>query len=244
MAAVLGLAWAAVVAGGVARQRPVARRVDALRRPDGAPVQRSTGSNRVRRVVVYAGGFVVAAMIAGPMPAAAAISAVLLTSRAWPVLARRRIARRRLARVEAELPEVVDLLVLAVGAGLNVPLALDAVSRTADGELATEIGAVVAASRQGHRLADALDALPARLGEAVRPLVAALVATERYGAPLGAGLERLSDEVRAARRRRADIAARQVSVKLLFPLVLCILPAFALLTVAPLIASALRSLRL
>ena len=74
--------------------------------------------------------------------------------------------------------------------------------------------------------------------------MAALVASERYGAPLAAGLDRLAAEVRASRRRRADEVARKVSVKLLFPLVLCILPAFALLTVAPLIASALKSLRL
>ncbi|MDP8938520.1 MAG: type II secretion system F family protein, partial [Actinomycetota bacterium] len=89
-----------------------------------------------------------------------------------------------------------------------------------------------------------LDDVPARAGEAVRPLVAALIASERYGAPLVAGLERLAGEVRADRRRRAEEAARKVPVKLLFPLVACTLPAFALLTVAPLVASAVRSLRL
>ena len=70
------------------------------------------------------------------------------------------------------------------------------------------------------------------------------VASERYGAPLGAGLERLADEVRRDRRRRAEEAARRIPVKLLFPLVGCVLPAFALLTVAPLVAGALGSLRL
>jgi tight adherence protein C len=161
-----------------------------------------------------------------------------------PAFDRRRIERRRVARLEAELPDAVDLLLLAVGAGLTVPLALDAVARRGTGDLAAEFGAVVAASRQGHRLADALDALPARTGEAVRPLAAALAASERYGAALGPALERLALDVRATRRRRAEEAARRVPVKLLFPLVLCVLPAFALLTVAPLIASALQSLRL
>ncbi len=96
----------------------------------------------------------------------------------------------------------------------------------------------------GRRLADALDDLPGRAGESLRALVAALVASERYGAPLGAGLDRLADEVRRERRRRAEEAARKVPVKLLFPLVTCTLPAFGLLTVAPLIASAVRSLRI
>jgi tight adherence protein C len=54
----------------------------------------------------------------------------------------------------------------------------------------------------------------------------------------------LATDVRADRRRRAEEAARRVPVKLLFPLVLCVLPAFALLTVAPLLAGALGSLRL
>ena len=91
-------------------------------------------------------------------------------------------------------------------------------------------------------MAEALEDVPARSGEAVRPLVAALVASERYGAPLAAGLERLADEVRRDRRRKAEEAARRIPVKLLFPLVGCTLPAFALLTVAPLIAGAVRSL--
>jgi pilus assembly protein TadC len=70
-----------------------------------------------------------------------------------------------------------------------------------------------------------------------------LVASERYGAPLLPGLERLGAEVRLQRQRRAEEAAGRIPVRLLFPLVGCILPAFALLTVAPLIAGALRALR-
>ncbi|HSH59547.1 MAG TPA: type II secretion system F family protein, partial [Acidimicrobiales bacterium] len=65
-----------------------------------------------------------------------------------------------------------------------------------------------------------------------------------YGAPLAASLDRIADHVRRQRRRRAEEAARKVPVMLLFPLVVCILPAFALLTVAPLIAGALHELRL
>jgi tight adherence protein C len=130
-----------------------------------------------------------------------------------------------------------------VGSGLTVHLALVQVVRRADGPLAAELRRVVDEVALGRRLADALDDLPGRAGEALRPLVAALVASERYGAPLGAGLDRLADEVRRERRRRAEEAARKVPVKLLFPLVTCTLPAFGLLTVAPLIASAVRSLR-
>jgi tight adherence protein C len=125
-----------------------------------------------------------------------------------------------------------------------VPLAVAAVARRAPGPLGAELARAREETALGRRLADALDDVPDRAGEAVRPLVAALIASERYGAPLRAGLERLAGEVRADRRRRAEEAARKVPVKLLFPLVACTLPAFALLTVAPLVASAVRSLRL
>ncbi len=163
---------------------------------------------------------------------------------ATPGLKAKRRERRRLAALAADLPDVVDLLVLAVGAGLTVHLAVRSVARRAPGPLGAELARACDDVSLGRRLADALDDLPARAGEATRPLVAALLASERYGAPLGPSLERLAHEVRADRRRKAEEAARKIPVKLLFPLVSCTLPAFGLLTVAPLIASAVRSLRL
>lgn len=163
---------------------------------------------------------------------------------AWPRLQVRRQERRRLARLEAGLPEAVDLLALAVGAGANVSQAVAAAARRGTGLIADELARVTQEVGRGGRVADALDQLPARAGEAVRPLAAALAACERYGAPLGPTLERLGHDVRRQRQRRAEEAARRVPVLLLFPLVLCVLPAFALLTVAPLVAGALRALRL
>jgi tight adherence protein C len=156
----------------------------------------------------------------------------------------RRDEQRRLRRFEADLPETVDLLALAVGAGCNVTLAVAAAGRRGSGPLAAELRKLAAEAAGGRRLADALDELPARAGESVRPLAAALAGCERYGAPLATSLDRIADHVRRQRQRRAEEAARKVPVMLLFPLVLCILPAFALLTVAPLIAGALHELRL
>lgn len=143
-----------------------------------------------------------------------------------------------------ELPEVVDLFLVAVRAGLTVPLAVAAVARRADGMLAPALGVVVDAAASGQRWSEALEGLTAKVGPGVRPLVVALTASDRYGVPLGERLERLADDLRGARMRAAEVAARRLPVLLLFPLVFCILPAFALLTVAPLLAGALRALRL
>ncbi len=205
------------------------------RGPAGRPVE----AEAARRVgAAVAAGAVALALLPVAAPPAA------LVAWALPGLAARRAERRRQAEMVTGLPDVVDLLVLAVGAGLTVHQAVARVAARATGPLAAELGRVVGEVALGRRLADALDDLPRRAGEAVRPLVAALVASERYGAPLVAGLERLAGEVRRDRRRRAEEAAHKVPVKLLFPLVTCTLPAFGLLTVAPLVASAVRSLRI
>lgn len=267
--ALIGLAWATVVVVARLRCRPLPhRRLDqaqprsgpgwtALTSPWWPAVEvlgravlrlRPGERPRPRREPAQA-----AARRAGAVALAAAATAatlpvltpaVVFGGWAWPRLRERREERRRLARVEAGLPEVVDLLALAVGAGANVSHAVAAAGRRGVGPLAAELARITGEVGRGRRVADALDELPDRAGEAVRPLTTALSTCERYGAPLGPTLERLADDVRRQRQRRAEEAARKVPVALLFPLVLCILPAFALLTVAPLVAGALRALRL
>jgi len=254
--ALVGAMWAAMIISTRRRPAPSVRsRLAALRpsldrheRTDllaaaGAAVlrvaRRPVTTVRARQVGAVAVLAIPAAAVHLPLVVPAALAGWLI-----PALQARARRRRVLDAYAAGLPEVVDLLSLAVGAGLTVSLAVDAVARRATGPLADELARVREEVALGRRLADALDDLPGRCGEAVRPLVAALVASERYGAPLVAGLDRLAHEVRLERRRRAEEAVRKVPVKLLFPLVLCTLPAFALLTVAPLLASAIRSLSL
>src|SRR5262249_61811383 len=117
--------------------------------------------------------------------------------------------------------------------------AVAAVGGWGGGPLASGLARISAEVGAGRRLADCLDELPLLAGDDVRPLTAGLAACERYGAPIADTLSRLAVEARAASRRRSEEAIRRLPVKLVFPLVLCILPAFALLTVAPLVAGAL-----
>jgi len=154
--------------------------------------------------------------------------------------------RRRRARAAShdQLADVVDLFALAVGAGCNLRLALDAVASRAPPEWVAPLAEVLARIGSGAAAADALEALLASTGEHARPLVTLLVTSERYGTALLPALERLAADERLERRRRAEERARRVPVKLLFPLVLCVLPAFGALTVVPLLAGALGSLRL
>jgi tight adherence protein C len=159
-------------------------------------------------------------------------------SAVWLVAAARGLAHRRRddSRLAIELPDVVDLLLLGVDSGLTVRLSIEAVASHADGMVATRFASGLDQMRMGRRLVDVLDEVQSELGERVRPLVGVLLDAELYGTPLRDPLERVGTELRLERRRRAEEAARRVPVKLLFPLVFCTLPAFALVTVVPLLA--------
>lgn len=164
---------------------------------------------------------------------------------AWwsPELRRRRQSRRHAAAVLAGMPELIDLLAVAVGAGLTVPQAIDAVGARLRGPTGAALRAVSRRLALGAARTEALGVLVLELGEPARPLVAALRGADRYGLPLAATLQRIGDDARSRRRRQAEAHARRIPVRLLFPLVLCTLPAFALLTVVPLLAGSVSSVR-
>jgi len=87
----------------------------------------------------------------------------------------------------------------------------------------------------------ALDDAVAKLPR-LRTVADALLVSDRLGAPVAPALARLASEERTALRRRAEMHARRVPVRLLFPLVFLVLPAFVLLTVVPGLAAGLSDL--
>jgi tight adherence protein C len=160
-----------------------------------------------------------------------------------PRFAARRQARRHVAAVVDELPDVVDLLRLTTSAGLPVTSAIRAIGGRPGGVIGATF--VRASSRVAHggTTADTLDVLHHDCGPAIRSLVDALADHDRYGTALGPVLDRLGLESRLNRRRQAEEAARRLPIALLFPLVLTVLPAFVLLTIIPLLAGSFSSLQ-
>jgi tight adherence protein C len=227
--------WA--LAGTVRRRqlRLVARR---RLRPAAAPVGRVPV--RARTAVAVAG--VVAAVAVSPVVGAVAVS-VLATA---PLLRRRRAGRDERALAVATLPDAVDLLAVAARARLPAPAAVEAVAERAPPPWGPALAAAARRAARGERFADALHELDGvgaddDLGHALRAL---LRSAAEDGADLLGGLDRLGVDARDLRRRRAEEAARRVPVRLLLPLVACSLPAFALLTIVPILAGALRALDL
>lgn len=154
----------------------------------------------------------------------------------------RRSVRRSRRRAQAALPDLIELVIIGVRAGLTPTAALEAAIRHLPPELADPLEAVRLQMHRGKRLADALDALPDWLGHHAAEFTEALVTADRYGLPLEPILDRLGADVRSARRRLAQEAARTLPVKLSFPLVLCTLPSFVLLAVAPAVLGAVSTI--
>ncbi|HYZ98326.1 MAG TPA: type II secretion system F family protein [Acidimicrobiales bacterium] len=159
-----------------------------------------------------------------------------------PALATRRARRAHEAAVTDQLPDVVDLLALTAMAGLPIAAALCAIRRRPGGPLGVALERAAVHIERGGTTAGALGSLVEVAGPPARPLMDALAAHDRYGTPLTPALERVALESRLRRRRQAEEAARRLPVTLLFPLVLTTLPAFALLTVVPLLAGSFGSL--
>lgn len=154
-------------------------------------------------------------------------------------------SQRRADELMETLAEVLPLLQQANAAGLTVRGALGAVSPWVHGPFGEALREAAGIDNErAPLLADLLDEIPPRLGETCRPLCTLLASADRYGTPLAGPLDRLAAELAVHRRRRFELAARRVPVKLLFPLAVGVLPAFVLLTVVPLLVTSLKGVSL
>jgi tight adherence protein C len=153
------------------------------------------------------------------------------------------VARRERRRRVDLLPDLVELIVIAVRAGVTPTAALPLVAPNAPTPLRSALDEVEHRMRRGQRLADALPVLVDVIGPEATVFVDALATADRYGLPLAPVLDRLADDIRAERRRRAESQARTLPVKLAFPLVVCTLPSFVLLAIVPAVLGALSTLR-
>ncbi|MGQ0680440.1 MAG: type II secretion system F family protein [Actinomycetota bacterium] len=154
----------------------------------------------------------------------------------------RKAARRR-EGVAAALPDAVDLLAVCTHAGLNVALSLKRVAGKTPGVLGEELRRTLAEIEMGVPRQQALRSLAQRSPHPdLEAMVGTLENAERFGNQVSSSLESFSAEVRARRMRGAEEQARKAPVKMLFPLIFLILPAFVLLSVVPLMLSVFTSL--
>lgn len=214
-------------------------RVDVVRL--GHPLHRATSG--LRRSPLAVGCVVAAPALLLPFPGPLLAPVIGLVAARAPAMRARRRAAARHRSVDAEVPQLLDLLAAGSSAGLSAHLALVRAAEVVRGPLGDELRAALERVKLGSPWRQELGALADRLEVPdLSRAVAALTRTETLGTSLEEATVELADAVRADRRARVTERARTAPVKMLFPLVFLVLPAFLLLTVVPVFLSTVRSL--
>jgi tight adherence protein C len=159
------------------------------------------------------------------------------------VYLRRSLAARQREMFEA-LPDAIDLMTMMVEAGLGLDAALARVAQEIGSQspvVSEELQLVTLELRAGASRVQALRNLAARIGiDEVDMFVAMLVQADRFGTSMGDALRVHSNDLRTKRKLRAQEAATKLSMKLLFPLVLCIFPSILIVLLGPAVISIYR----
>jgi len=148
-----------------------------------------------------------------------------------------RLYRRSLERRQAialQLPDILDQMSIAVKAGLGFDAAMARVARTGRGELPDELVRTMQDIQVGQSRRAAYEDLSARTGvDSLHQFTRSIIQAEAYGIALSDVLETQADELRMERRQNAERRAMEIPVKVVFPLILFILPAIFIVVMGP-----------
>jgi tight adherence protein C len=151
-----------------------------------------------------------------------------------PFVFLRRAVRTRKLAIWKSLPDAFDLVTVCVEAGLGLDAALRQVADKLQGPLADEIGQTLREVGMGRGRREALEDLSERVDvPELGTFVNAVIQAEKLGTSLGRVLRAQGVTLRIHRRQRAEEVARRAPIKMVFPLVLFIMPTFFLVTLGP-----------
>jgi tight adherence protein C len=154
------------------------------------------------------------------------------------------VAYDRSARIRRELPDAIDLMTISVESGLAFDAALAQVARRTTGPLAQEFFRVLQEMQIGTGRADAMRALGERTDvPELRSFVQAMLQADSFGIPISGVLRVQARELRVKRSQRAEEAAQKIPVKILFPLIFCILPCLFIVIMGPAVINMISSFR-
>ena len=152
-----------------------------------------------------------------------------------------RVARRQV-RIQRELPDALDLIIVSVEAGLGLEAAMARVAESGTGPVAVEFHHVLSDMNLGFGRRRAMQGLAMRTGvPAVSALVAAIIQADQTGMGLGQVLRAQGDHLRMQRRQKAEETAMKAPLKMLFPLIGFIFPALFVVILAPAVLSFMKS---
>lgn len=141
---------------------------------------------------------------------------------------------RRQDELRKGLANALDMLSVCVEAGQGFDAAIQQVARSTEGPIAGEFARVLSEIQIGKSRAEAFASLGERTtAPEVKNFVSAIVQADRLGLPIAAVLREQTQNMRLVRRQRAEEQAQKVTVKILFPLLVCIFPALFIVIIGP-----------
>ncbi len=159
-----------------------------------------------------------------------------------------RMVKSYRAKLQEALPDTVDLLGIVLGTGLGLDQAMMRVSEEMQfiyPELANEFTTVVMQVRAGQERGKSFNQFVRRTGiEDIKSLSAMIIQSEKFGTSLAQALKVYADALRTRRRLRADAAVGKAGIKMLFPIVLFILPVLFVITLVPGMLSVMKDLKM
>jgi tight adherence protein C len=224
--------------GGYSRR--LQHRLDLAGNPPAWPASRVLAFKGVGLVF----GAVIAVLLArhtGPLVVMwAAVGAAL--GFVLPDVAVRNAGEKRQIELQKALPDAIDMMTVCVEAGLGFDAALARVARDLEGPVAAECARVLQEMQFGKSRTEALRALAARTDVVeLRTFVSSLVQATEFGISIATVMRDQAKQMRIRRRQRAEEKAQKLPVKILLPLITCLLPAMFVVILGPAIINIIHT---
>jgi tight adherence protein C len=151
--------------------------------------------------------------------------------------------RSRMELIDKQMPDMIDLLVVTIEAGLGILASMRVASESMQDPLGQELRLTLQEQRMGLSVGQAIESLGRRADAPnMRTFVRAITQGERLGVSIGTTMRNLSLEMRKRRRAMAEEKAQKMPIKMLFPLIFFIFPALFIVILTPMMINIVDAL--
>lgn len=219
--------------------RSAAARIERLLARAGHPAQWPAERVMVAKPVLAIVFAALGSFVAGSNPKPLIIAIVIVGTVVCyfvPDLLLQSRGQERSQQIALELADTLDQMTIAVEAGLGFDAAMSRAGKNGKGPLAEELVRTLQDIQMGRSRRQAYDALAARTDAVdLRRFIRAIIQADAYGISISDVLRTQASEMRLKRRQRAEEKAMQIPVKVIFPLMFCILPVLFIVLLGPIV---------